>query len=408
LAKKHNPTTPTSTFDLKDYVETATDASNRSRYLYIILLVSTILIFIGLWNSYYNSWMVGDMRQAYKPDNKDTVKDLLDISDDELAEYKKERCDGKAVCFDCCASPADLAWRDFQQSIMRTHTENRIIIRIPILGIPLHINDLGAFGGSTLIVLLLLMRTSLSREIKNLGYSFKHALANGQLDEFYDALARRQLFTIPHMRGEKRNRYLSKSPDVVFFLAAIIYSAQVIYDAVSYFRFDRYRSELSQLLIHPHLPTTLLLVFSEGILATIIIILAGRCMERHYYIYRLWDYYWHQLSSEPYICLLEPEVASKYPTDDVVNAALRRIDVESDTATSATGFLRYYEKLKSKIRRIYQEEIKPIGELRDRRIFEGARLARLEAEVAKKFSDDKEINTLLIKMLEEEGQDKSA
>jgi hypothetical protein len=412
MTEQPTPILPKPTFDLEDYIETATDASNRSRYLYIILLVSTILISIGLWNSLYNSWMVADLKNAYKPRDNDATKDLLNISDaEELRKYQMGRCIDEQgtvkkveLCFDCCASPAELAWRDLQQSVMKTHTENRIIIRIPILGIPVHINDLGLFGGLTLITLLLLMRTSLSREIKNLGYSFKYALASGHLDEFYNALARRQLFTIPHMKGEKRNRYLSKSPDAVFAITAIVYSAQAIYDLISYLKLTRYRSELSGMRSHPHLPTILVLIIIECILATIIIVLAGRCMERHYYIYRLWDYYWHQLSSEPYICLLEPEVASKYPTDEAVNAALSKINVGSDTGTTATGFLfKYYGRLKRSIRRIYREEIQPIGELHEHRIFEGARLAWLKPEIADKFSDDKEINTYLLKTPSEDS-----
>lgn len=407
MAEQQTSNTTKITFDLKDHVETATDASNRSRYLYVILLITTILIFIGLWNSYFNSWMVGDLRYAYKPDNDKAIQHLLHISDEELPSYLKERCSEVKQCFDCCASPAQLAFRDFRQSLMRTHTENRITLRIPILGTPLHINDLGALGGVTLIVLLLLMRTSLSREIKNLGYSFKHALAHKQLDNFYDALARRQLFTIPHMTGERRNRYLSKSPDVVFLLAATVYLMQAVYDAFTYFKYTRYNFELSEIFRLYNLPVTLLTICTELIFALVIIALAGRCMERHYYIYRLWDYYWNLLSLEDYICLLEPEVASRYKTDDAVNGALGRIAIASDAAASTTGVLKFYQNVKVKLRQIYKEEVKPISEVVIPRERDGARLARLKPEIAKKFSDDKEINALLLNPPDEQLGDKT-
>ncbi|HEX8282825.1 MAG TPA: hypothetical protein VF588_05700 [Pyrinomonadaceae bacterium] len=412
MTQQHPQDTPDPKFNVEDYVETATDASNRSRYLYIILMISTILILIGWWNSYYESWMVGDMRYAYKPRNFNGQSDdkfvvnLMNIPDKDLPNYEKRRCDTNPEaweCFECCASPAQLAVRDFQQSVMQMHTENRITLRVPILGVPLHVNDLGLFGGITLIVLLLLMRTSLSREIKNLGYSFKHALSNQMLDEFYDALARRQLFTIPHMKGERRNRYLSKAPDAVFVLAVLAYLIQVVYDAYTYLKVDRYNVELSGIfekIQNFHLPVTMLIILLEWALAVVVIILAGRCMERHYYIYRLWDYYWHHLKIEPYVCLLEPEVARKYPTDESVNMALKRVVSARDEETAADTSISIYERVKKSFLRVYREEIKPVAELRMSCDYKGSRLAHLDHYVAREFSDDKEINTLLLKLPE--------
>ena len=404
---------PNPKFNVEDYVETATDASNRSRYLYIILMISTILILIGWWNSYYESWMVGDMRYAYKPRNFEDqsndkfIVNLMNIPEQDLHKYQDQRCKtapDEWECFECCATPAQLAVRDFQKSVMQMHTENRITLRVPILGLPLHINDLGLFGGITLIVILLLMRTSLSREIKNLGYSFKHALSNQMLDEFYDALARRQLFTIPHMEGEKRNRYLSKAPDAVFILVVLAYLTQVVYDAYTYYKFDRYHAELSGIFVNFRVPVVILIILLEWVLAVVIIILAGRCMERHYYIYRLWDYYWHHLKIDPYVCLLEPEVARKYPTDESVNIALKRIVLARVEQTATDSSLNIYRGVKKSFLRMYKDEIKPIGELRMSYDYGGSRLAQLAPDFTKEFSDDKEINNLLLKLPEQSNQ----
>jgi uncharacterized membrane protein YvlD (DUF360 family) len=357
--------------------------------------------------------MVGDMRYAYKPRNfKDQSDDnfianLMNIPKQDLPKYYEQRCEAKPEdweCFECCATPAQLAVRDFQRSVMQMHTENRITLRVPILGVPLHINDLGLFGGITLIVILLLMRTSLSREIKNLGYSFKHALSNQMLDEFYDALARRQLFTIPHMEGEKRNRYLSKAPDVVFIMAVLAYLTQVIYDAYTYYKFDRYHAELSGISKDFHLPVTMLIISLEWVLAFVIIILAARCMERHYYIYRLWDYYWHHLKIDPYVCLLEPEVARKYPTNESVNIALKRIVLARAKETATDSSLSIFKGVKKSILRVYKDEIKPISELRMSYDYGGSRLAQLAPNVTNEFSDDKEINTLLLNLPEQTNQ----
>ena len=66
---------------------------------------------------------------------------------------------------------------------------------------------------------------------------------------------------------------------------------------------------------------------------------------------------------------------------------------------------KFYRKVKGKLRQIYMEEVKPIGEVAIHHRHEGARLALLKPEVARRFSDDKEMNALLLALPDEEPRD---
>ncbi|HVQ38650.1 MAG TPA: hypothetical protein VMS31_14025, partial [Pyrinomonadaceae bacterium] len=195
---------------------------------------------------------------------------------------------------------------------MRIHMESRLFIRIPILGVSIHVNDLGLIGGITLIVLLLLARTSLSREIKNLNYSFKKAYEGNRLDQFYDALAMRQLFTVPHMKGEKRNYFLSKTPYAVCIFPAVVYLWLVVYDVLTAIIIPRYREPWRENFLTESI---LWLIVVEGICVLAICFIALRCVERQYYIYSIWDAYWKLLKSVPELCLLESALAVRLQED---------------------------------------------------------------------------------------------
>jgi hypothetical protein len=511
-----------SAFDLKEYVEATNDAANRSRYVFIILLIATILIFVGLNNELMTSWWLDDIRKAYlpndvyieglldpkhsnKPDFKSgDIKNLpaliskLKDENNPLSKYlsnkfsantrsilqeshsnqpddgatsaltndfnklledpsfynaeifkgiqlsketeelinqqprRKEmvRLLNRRVLEDAYSEeiakkdynilftptfiqlgsegkevltrPADVAKRDIQWNLLRTHMESRLLIRIPILGVSIHVNDLGLIGGITLVVLLLLTRASLSREIKNLNYSFKKASQANKLDEFYHALAMRQLFTIPHMKGAKRNRFLSKAPYVVCLFPAIIFWSLVVYDLYTTFTIERYKMESSYILK---------LDFIQWFFALIISYVAYRCLKSQYYIYYIWGSYWKWLKPTSDLCLLEPDVAdglqkqeqvvvkdNKTVLSDVIKAKLKEAKDQG------------HQPVLDRIRRAFREKTGWIRHFLSPQKSDNNKSRKgntkeplfieLDAEFAKLFSDDKEVNKVLRNILE--------
>jgi hypothetical protein len=379
-----------SPLDFKELLEAANDATNRTRYVSIVLLVASILIFIGLNNSYLNSWMADDLRQAYKPGDEyigglldpfNKGKDYYELTEsyDEFGRRKHAR-------------PIDIAKRDAQQALVRMHMESRLLLRIPILGLAIHVNDLGFLGGITLIVLLLIMRTSLSREIKNLGYSFKRALGAERLDEFYEALAMRQLITVPQMKGEKRNRFLSKAPYAICLLPVLVYLTLVGYDVYTVFILPRYRHGLERESLLDLLTTSsiLWLMVVEGLCAFIIIQITFRCLERQQYLYFIWDSYWKLLDPrKDNLCLLEPDVATHFQKGGVVDIEVIKNTLIEESAKKINLLQRFW--------RAFKEENSPIIRfLFSRNRGEGKPvLIDVGQDVTERFSNDKQINDTL-------------
>lgn len=76
------------TFDIKDYVDATTDAASRTRTVTIILVIATVLIGIGFWNSVKWSWAAERVKAAY--DTKYDDKYKLLYSDDHFESSAKK------------------------------------------------------------------------------------------------------------------------------------------------------------------------------------------------------------------------------------------------------------------------------------------------------------------------------
>lgn len=183
------------------------------------------------------------------------------------------------------ATPAEVFRREVQREGVRAYIESVRLVRAPFFGIAFDINDLGIIGGIGFIVILLLLRHSLSREIKSLNRSFKVAHDTGQLRHFYHVLAIRQVFTVPEMDGEKRNRLLALSQKAVSILPVIVFSIVVYYDfsSVSNYKLFPWREVGSQLRVELFL------------LLPLILYLSWKCRGRMITIDKIWNEYWRKL-----------------------------------------------------------------------------------------------------------------
>ncbi|MGA9773316.1 MAG: hypothetical protein WBV94_30075 [Blastocatellia bacterium] len=299
-------------FNVRDYVKATNDAAKRTRTITIILVVASGLIFTGWYNSLIWSWPIDRVRRAYDPEDS-TIFRSLDLEHRTALLRPNENG----------TTPTEKFRSDLQVAVSRAYVENVRFIRIPFVGIAFDVNDLGTIGGIGLIIILVLMRFSLSREIKNLRVSFREAVRHDQLCHFYHALAMTQVFTVPHMRGEKRNPRLALAPKLICILPAIIFSAGVTYDYItiltSYKQFNF--SEVN-------FP-----MFLETLWLVIIWMLSYRCWERQSYINAIWNRFWKRLKlTKTSVILLDEDLVEKFGTDEAVNKALRRFEHLEATA----------------------------------------------------------------------------
>jgi hypothetical protein len=294
-----------SSFDINDYVDASNDAAKRTRTVTIILVVASVLIFIGFYNSARWSWALDRIRRAYDPAEESVLRALDTVNRPGiLTEVDKQGY-----------TPAENFRTQLQQATVRAYVENIRFVRVPFFGNAFDVNDLGTIGGIGLIIVLLLMRYSLSREIKNLNISFREAVHHNRLCAFYHALAMRQVFTVPHMKGEKRNALLATSPKIVCILPSIIFSLGVSYDYFSVFYYGLFSFK--------EVPFTLI---TGTVWLLVIWLLSLKCWERQSHINKIWDEHWDRIEckNSPVI-RLEKELIEAFGNDDAANGALRNL-----------------------------------------------------------------------------------
>jgi hypothetical protein len=168
--------------DIQDYLEASADASKRSRFFVIVLVVASVLVFAALLNSIQTQWLhlrMLALRDIHSPYVQSKIGDLP-IDPDDRRRYEARYL---ALC----------------ESIERAYVEASFVIKVPFFGISFDVNDLGLFSSVGFLVILTCYRFFLSRELDNLQISFRAArsLGNWELKKFYQLLSMRQVFTIP-------------------------------------------------------------------------------------------------------------------------------------------------------------------------------------------------------------------
>lgn len=285
-------------FDHKDYVDAANDAAKRTRTVTIVLVVASVLIFIGWYNSVLWGWPIDRIRRAFDA-NDQSIYRMIATNNTEIQK--------------------DAYRAQLQQAGLRAWIENVRFVRIPFFGIAFDVNDLGAIGGLGFITILMMMMYSLTSEIKNLKISFKEAVHHNQLSAFYHALAMRQVFTVPHMIGEERSRRLAIAPKLVCILPAFIFSLGMLYDYSTVFisPLFQFKDAFPSLAI-------------EAIWLFPIWYLSVKCFKKQNRIDNIWEHYWNYIQNKKTsVVNLDPDLVADFGSSDDVNKALRSLRKKS-------------------------------------------------------------------------------
>lgn len=267
--------------DVQDYLDATSDASKRTRTVTIILVVASIVVWVGLLNSLQGHWMLRRM------------VNLADIhgeyTESKLGAYPDSTKFGNLATYRRAVELYEERYRDLCAAISRAYVENSLIIRVPFLGISVDVNDLGLLGGTSLLIILGCFRFCLSREIDNLKLSFEEAERLDKLSEFYHLLAMRQVFTIPTTRHIKRTNFLLVTPKLICWLplgvhllvvANDVWKTAWIGDTLNHLRF--------KILMGIEIILTFLLL-----LATLMVI---RRLKR---LDAVWNVWWHKVQLAP-------------------------------------------------------------------------------------------------------------
>jgi hypothetical protein len=198
---------------IEDYLDATSDASKRTRIIMVSIVVASVLTFAGFLNSLEHNWMLQRIQAAAVTDSPYVRKKFPNVSDPKVFEKDQEV---------------------FFKSLMDSYVINTYTIRVPFFGVTFDVNDLGLIGGVSFIVLLLLFRFSLGRELDNLILSFEEAKQVKELPVFYNLLAMRQVLTVPPTSRREAVAMIMIIPKLLSFLPLMVLSIVIAHDFLTY------------------------------------------------------------------------------------------------------------------------------------------------------------------------------
>ena len=305
-----------SSLKFQDYLDAAGDAAKRTRTVTIVLVVASVLAFVGLLNSLPDGWIVERLKTLSKAGvalNKppDTI---MDTEDTRSIAYLEEKIGPKPPRYkDDEDKKNNIETEQYKQykdqykelyiAMVRIYADNTFTIRVPFFGIGFDINYLGLLSGLGFVIILILFRFSITRELDNLKLSFEVAKKRTSLWEFYHLLAMRQVLTIPPVETERESKFwafipkvipkvipkiLAFIPKVICFLPLLVYAAVTWNDIRTSPQIGENISEA----------LTKSVLIEDYIFLLFILLLTIACYIRWCQVDKVWEDYWNKAKKE--------------------------------------------------------------------------------------------------------------
>jgi len=231
---------------LKDYVDAAGHSSSRSRWIFLVMVTTSVLTFSSFWNARQGSWLNERVRvshQAMKWLGWDkTVEDSLrKANNDDLDLFNQSREWANLRGISSKKDSADLA--NLITTLEHLRTENIVIIKIPFFGIVLDVNDIGMLGGLAFVMITMMYRLSLARELNDITALFA-TLTDTNRKSAYEVLSMMQVLTTPPVENKSIEWYWNLVfTKLLFLLPVAVHSIVFFYDKFWTYEFGRSISE---------------------------------------------------------------------------------------------------------------------------------------------------------------------
>jgi len=204
--------------DIQDYLDASGDASRRTRSVHFIMVIASVLVLAGLVNSLQNSWMLARIQASNSPTAPYVLSKIgpppTNPTPNETVAYQNR-------------------YREFYSALVKTYVDTHYIVRVPVFGFTVDVNDLGMLGGIGFIVIMVVFRFCVSREVDNIVLSFKAARRLGKSVQFYHLLAMRQVFTVPDDGEIKRGKLLLWVPKAFCFAPLAVHLSVAGHDILT-------------------------------------------------------------------------------------------------------------------------------------------------------------------------------
>ena len=229
------------TDEIKLSLASAEQASQRARWIFFTLQVTSILVFMAFWHSRWTGWTLARLRTA------EAAMASFDCNPDALSPNDLESClsqvtksmfapkdvvDGRAFIKEWKYSK-DQAEK-YVEKLQGLVVDRVIRISVPFLGIDIDVNDLSLLGGITFLLLLMWFRFSLWREEENVRALFDRARKDKELCEVFDLFAMAQVLTVPPMKSGAHKGFWAKLPDLLFWGPVAVQFVVVFHDSLTF------------------------------------------------------------------------------------------------------------------------------------------------------------------------------
>jgi len=210
---------PASTPDAKEnyileYVEAAVTSSDRARAVIIVMITASVLAIMPTWNA-GGMWEDGEGWMDSRINTRKAALRFFDpYYDPDNPKLSEKEKDMNRRAFNFLESSGLKRGKLEHKKILdeeitqlkKIRSEQMNIIHTPFFGAAFDVNDLGFFSGITFAIVLVWLRFSLARELRNLKLAFNEAESKrGKLLRLcYDLLAMHQVLSVPPMPREKR------------------------------------------------------------------------------------------------------------------------------------------------------------------------------------------------------------
>jgi hypothetical protein len=208
--------------DAQDFLDSTGESSKRTRLVIVVLVIATFLIFAAVLNSQQKNWMHGRLANLEKIESPYTKAKLGSYPSRNSYSTEEEY---RSAC-ELYRSRYDALWG----AVIKTYIDNAWVVRVPFFGFSFDVDDIGFLGGLGFLIILTCLRFCLTREIDNLRLALSEARRIGRLEEFYQLIAMRQVFTVPPNEFINRSRFLVYTPKVIPWFSVLVYLVVVFND----------------------------------------------------------------------------------------------------------------------------------------------------------------------------------
>ena len=212
-----------------DFVEACERASARTRWVIFVMIVASVVGFTASWKAGERGWIKGRMTLA-----RDALMYFRVPTDEKniLKAANPEKYSNIEKWIESRVINNEEQIESHVLYLEKVYTENVRLIRLPFFAITLDTNDLGVICGITFIIMMLVFRLNVGRELDNYNEVFKYISTDTNREAIYKLLRMNQVLSTPPDSKGKQNLFWLIIPKLLYVLPLLV-QLFIIYNDLS-------------------------------------------------------------------------------------------------------------------------------------------------------------------------------